>query len=304
MTSTSNANPAPSLPWQARLIRAVLQALALLPLCVLRLVAQLLTPLVARLPLRENQVARRNISRCLPELDARAAQRLHRASVKHLLMSVFELPRIWSLPWSKLNAQILSVDGQAQFLEAIEQAKQQQRGLILVAPHIGAWELLNLYLAEHTELAVLYRAPRKAWVEALLSNLRGRTRAIPVRAEPAAVRSLLKRLQSGGVLGILPDQQPKRGEGEFAPFFGIDAFTMSLLPKLAARTNAIVLMAACIRIRGGFHIRLGAAEPPLLSAEALNSNVEQLARAHLAQYQWSYKRFSMRPSAQEEKFYR
>ena len=303
MNSTPASTAPHRLPWQARLIRASLRLLALLPLSVLRLLAQLLTPLVSRLPLRENHVARRNIARCLPELDARSAVALHHASVKHLLMSLFELPLIWTQPWQKLKKRILSVDGEAAFVQAIHDAKERQCGLIVVAPHLGAWELLNLYLAAHTELAVLYRAPRKTWVEALLTNLRGRTRAVPVRAEPAAVRSLLKRLQSGGVLGILPDQQPKRGEGEFAPFFGIAAFTMSLLPKLAARTDAIVLMAACVRVPGGFHISLSAAEPPLLDCASLNANVERLARANLAQYQWSYKRFSMRPQPEAEKFY-
>lgn len=302
-----NSPASHALPWQARLIRTALAICALLPLALLRLLANVLTPLVARLPLRENNVARRNIARCLPELTAREAASLHKASVNHLLMSLFELPLIWTQPWSKLKKHITSVEGEAEFRAAIAAAKQQSCGLILVAPHLGAWELLNLYLAEHTELAVLYRAPRKSWVEALLVGLRGRTRAIPVRAEPAAVRALLKRLQSGGVLGILPDQQPKRGEGEFAPFFGIDAFTMSLLPKLASRTGAIVLMAACVRVSGGFRIILRAPQPPLQDAASLNVNVERLARAHLPQYQWSYKRFSMRPHTRgevaEEKFY-
>lgn len=287
------------------MLRAVLALCALLPLTLWRALAKFLTPVVARLPLRENKVAQRNIARCLPELDAKQASALHKASVMHLLMSLFELPRIWTRPWSTLARDIVSVEGEADFRAAIAAAKQNSCGLILVAPHLGAWELLNLYLAEHTALAVLYRAPRKAWVEALLNALRGRTRAVPVRAEPAVVRALLKRLQAGGVIGILPDQQPKRGEGEFAPFFGIDAFTMSLLPKLATRTGAIVLMAACVRVAGGFRIVFSAPQPSLVDAASLNANVERLARAHLAQYQWSYKRFSMRPAGGEtsERFY-
>ena len=175
--------------------------------------------------------------------------------------------------------------------------------MIIAVPHLGAWELLNLYLAEHTELAVLYRAPRHAWVELLLNAARGRTRAVPVRAEPAAVRGLLKRLQNGGVLGILPDQQPKQGEGEFAPMFGIDALTMTLLPKLAVRTGAAVLFASAVRVAGGFQIQLQAAAPEVIDVATLNVNVENLVLPWLAQYQWSYKRYSMRPEGQP-RFYR
>ena len=175
--------------------------------------------------------------------------------------------------------------------------------MIIAVPHLGAWELLNLYLAEHTELAVLYRAPRHAWVELLLNAARGRTRAVPVRAEPAAVRGLLKRLQNGGVLGILPDQQPKQGEGEFAPMFGIDALTMTLLPKLAVRTGAAVLFASAVRVAGGFQIQLQAAAPEVIDVATLNVNVENLVLPWFAQYQWSYKRYSMRPEGQP-RFYR
>jgi hypothetical protein len=63
-----------------------------------------------------------------------------------------------------------------------------------------------------------------------------------VRAEASGVRTLLKRLQKGGVVGILPDQQPKAGEGEFAPFFGKQALTMTLLGRLANRSGAQVLV--------------------------------------------------------------
>ena len=129
MNSTPASTAPHRLPWQARLIRASLRLLALLPLSVLRLLAQLLTPLVSRLPLRENHVARRNIARCLPELDARSAAALHHASVKHLLMSLFELPLIWTQPWQNLKKLILSVEGEAAFVQAIHDAKERSRVL-------------------------------------------------------------------------------------------------------------------------------------------------------------------------------
>ena len=44
------------------------------------------------------------------------------------------------------------------------------------------------------------------------------------------------------MVGILPDQQPKAGEGEFAPFFGKPALTMTLLGRLAQRSGAQVLL--------------------------------------------------------------
>ena len=282
------------MPWQARITLSLLGLLALLPLSWLRAFGVLLGTMISILPLRESWVTRQNIRLCLPKLDHIAAKQLARKSLQHLLMSVCELPKIWCLPYPKLARLIVDVTG----AETLKNALALGKGVIIAVPHLGAWELLNLYLAEQTELAVLYRAPRKAWVESVLNASRGRTRALPVRAEPAAVRSLLKRLQNGGVLGILPDQQPKQGEGEFAPMFGIDAFTMTLLPKLAVRTGATVLFACAVRVAGGFCIELRTAAPNVIDVQTLNANVENLVQPWLAQYQWSYKRYSMRPDGQ------
>jgi len=282
------------MPWQARATLLLLRLLGLLPLSWLRGFGILLGTIISILPIRETRVTRQNIRLCCPRLDRVQAATLARKSLQHLLMSVCELPKIWSLPYPKLARLIVGVSGE----ETLKRALALGKGVIVAVPHLGAWELLNLYLAEHTELAVLYRAPRKAWVESVLNAARGRTRAIPVRAEPSAVRGLLKRLQSGGVLGILPDQQPKQGEGEFAPIFGIDAFTMTLLPKLAVRTCATVLFANAVRIPGGFRIEIRAAAPDVIDVKTLNVNVEKLVQPWLAQYQWSYKRYSMRPDGQ------
>ena len=288
-----------TLPWQARATLFMLRVLGLLPLSWLRGLGYVLGTLVSALPIRETRVTRQNIALSMPKLNRAQAAALTRTSLQHLLMSVCELPKIWSSPYPKLARLIVAVKG----AEALNNALALGRGVIIAVPHLGAWELLNLYLAEHTELAVLYRAPRHAWVELLLNAARGRSRAVPVRAEPAAVRGLLKRLQNGGVLGILPDQQPKQGEGEFAPMFGIDALTMTLLPKLAVRTGAAVLFASAVRVAGGFQIQLQAAAPEVIDVATLNVNVENLVLPWLAQYQWSYKRYSMRPEGQP-RFYR
>jgi KDO2-lipid IV(A) lauroyltransferase len=183
-------------------------------------------------------------------------------------------------------------------------------GVIIAAPHYGNWELLNQWLAGRTPLAILYRAPESAIGGAFLQRVRADDdgRVTQVRAEGAAVRQLFKRLNEGGVVGILPDQQPKAGEGEFAPFFGVQALTMTLLPRLAARSGATVLFAYCERIGAGpgFRLRFEAAPPelsavdPAIGVRALNAAVEGIARRDPAQYQWTYKRYTLRPPGSGE----
>jgi KDO2-lipid IV(A) lauroyltransferase len=112
-------------------------------------------------------------------------------------------------------------------------------------------------------------------------------------------------------VGILPDQQPKGGDGVFAPFFGVEALTMTLLPRLAARTGATVLYAYCERIDApgaapAFALRIEAAPDGIASddaaegARALNAGVERIARRDPAQYQWTYKRYKRRPPGSGE----
>ena len=129
-------------------------------------------------------------------------------------------------------------------------------------------------------------------------------RVTQVRADGRGVRELFRILKAGGVVGILPDQQPKAGDGVLAPFFGLPTYTMTLLGRLAERSGAAVLFAWCERIDDalGFalHIEpapagIGAADAALSTA-ALNATVEAIARRDLAQYQWTYKRFRLKPS--------
>jgi KDO2-lipid IV(A) lauroyltransferase len=155
---------------------------------------------------------------------------------------------------------------------------------------------------------VLYRPPESAVGDAFLRRVRANAGAgvEQVRAEGPAVRQLFRRLQAGGTVGILPDQQPKAGDGVFAPFFGREALTMSLLPRLAARSDAAVLMAWCERIgddrdapRYAVHVEPApdavSDADPRVGAGALNAAVERIARRDPAQYQWTYKRFSAPP---------
>ena len=225
----------------------------------------------------------------------------------------FETLRLWTRPASRNLADIAEVHGEALFDAALAASPVEgRRGLIVAAPHMGNWELLTQWLAVKTPLAILYRAPESAVGEAFLRRVRANAggQVEQVRAEAAGVRTLLKRLQRGGVVGILPDQQPKAGEGEFAPFFGKPALTMTLFGRLAGRSGARVLFAWCERLPGTspprFALHIEAAPEaigdgdPRTAVAALNAGVEAIARRDFAQYQWTYKRYTLRPPGSGE----
>lgn len=276
--------------WAARCAFACLWLGGRLPLRALHAIGAAFGRWWLRLDKREARVAARNLALVFPELSMEARSRLLKETLEHTGRTATELCWLWTRSAQRLRRSIQVVEGEALFLEAITRG----RGVLIAAPHLGAWEALNLYLSRTAPVAILYRPPRQTWVEQLINHGRGRLGAEPVRAEAAGVRTLMRRLKEGGVVGILPDQQPKVGEGEFAPFFGLPALTMSLFCKLAARTGACVLYAWVERRADGYAVRFFDRGTPSDATE-LNASIEALARTVPAQYQWTYKRFGIQP---------
>jgi KDO2-lipid IV(A) lauroyltransferase len=278
----------------------MLRALGVLPLPVLYAIGSALgRPLWWRRHARERVHTDVNMRIVHPAMDAAARDALVRECLVETGHAVTERAAVWGRGARRALKLVREVEGQEYF----DAALQSGRGLIVAAPHLGCWELLNYWLSARTPIAILYAPPRnRAW-EAMLVRARGDLGPEQVRADGAGVRALYKRLAAGGVVGILPDQQPKRGDGQFAPFFGLDANTMVLLPRIAQRTGATVLFAFAERLaRGaGFRIRIlpasdGIAEPDLhVACTALNRGVEQCVERAFSQYQWTYKRWAERP---------
>src|SRR4249919_4263866 len=296
----------------ASLLYAFASALGRLPWAWLYRLGDLVAWLWRRLDARENRVTRRNLELALPTLAEGERHTLQRAVLRTTARQALETLRFWT----RARANNLALIREHAGVELFDAALASGRGVIVAAPHYGNWELLNQWLASRTPLAILYRPPESAIGEAILQRVRADDagRVTQVRADGSAVRQLLKLLKAGGVVGILPDQQPKAGDGEFAPFFGVPALTMTLLPRLAARTDSVVLFAWCERIGAepdsgaplfALHIEPAPAElsapDPVTGVHALSATVEAIARRDPAQYQWTYKRYTLRPPGSGER---
>ena len=290
----------------ARLLYVMATLLARLPWRWLLRLGDAMAAWWLRRDARESSIAMRNLELACPGLSPDKRAQLRQSVLRTTARQALETLRLWTRPHAENLALIREHHGIGRFDAALASG----HGLIIAAPHYGNWELLNQWLAMRTPIAVLYRAPQSASGDAFLRRVRAddHDRVTQVRAEGVGIRQLFKRLQGGGVVGILPDQQPKAGDGAFAPFFGVQAWTMTLLSRLAARTGATVLFAFCERIGDGpdFALHVQAAPAEIASddlhvaATALNAAVEAIARRDLAQYQWTYKRYTLRPPGSGE----
>lgn len=275
-----------------------------LPWSWLRSLADVLAWVWRRLDARESQVARRNLQLVYPEMLPSQREELQARILRTTARQALETLRFWTRPPAENLARLIERHGEPLYDAALASGK----GVIVVAPHFGNWELLNQWLSSRGPIAIVYAPPDSAVGDAFLLRVRSADNIRQVRAEGPAVRQLWKVLKGGGAVGILPDQQPKLGDGEFAPFFGIQALTMTLVSRLAERTGATVLFAWCERTGADLEFALhvepappGIADPdPVIAATVLNSMIERIARRDPAQYQWTYKRFGARPPGSGE----
>ncbi len=232
---------------QARLLHAATRLLGVLPWPALYRVGDGIAAMWRWRNGRESRVTRRNLELAFPEMEVDGRETLHRRILRTTARQALETLKLWTRPPAANLALLSERHGEALY----DQALAAGRGVIVAAPHFGNWELLNQWLASRGPIAIVYRPPDAAVGDEFLQLVRGVDNVRQVRAEGPAVRQLWKVLKDGGAVGILPDQQPKAGDGEFAPFFGVQALTMTLLSRLAERTGAPVLLAWCERIDDG-----------------------------------------------------
>jgi KDO2-lipid IV(A) lauroyltransferase len=251
-----------------------------------------------------SRITRRNIELCFPKLGSRKVDELTRESLMQTGMALIECGALWLWPTRRVLDQVREVTGR----ELIEAAVKEGNGVIFVIPHLGSWETVALYSSKYWPTTSLYRPPRLAGLDQLIRSGRERAGAKLVTTDVSGVRALRKALSQGEVVIILPDQDPGRGAGVFAPFFGIQANTMTLLSRLADKSGATVLTAYAERLSkgGGYHIHISSSPEGLadkdsvVAATCLNRVVEQCARDLPAQYQWGYRRFKNRPEGGEK----
>ncbi|MBN8429546.1 lysophospholipid acyltransferase family protein [Microbulbifer salipaludis] len=243
------------------------------------------------------RVSKINLARCFPEMAEKERNRLARNSVVNTVTTGFEMATLWRQPWNLAEDRIIRIRNQQLLTGGVDAG----RGVLVLAPHIGNWEIFGQYLATVGPTTSLYAPPKIAALDPLIREGREKTGAQLVPTNMRGVRALLKALKDGGIVGVLPDQEPDLSGGEFAPFFGHPTLTMTLAYNLIQRTGCKVVFGFAKRVADGFELVLLPAEQAIYSEEvtvslaALNRGVEACIAEAPEQYQWEYKRFRRIP---------
>ncbi len=263
-----------------------------------RTLAQFLGRISWKLSKKNKHVTLTNIQRCFPHLSPQKQQQLAKDSINATLMNMLELGQIWNKK-QDIHRFIGKTTGVDKFSAALNQGK----GLLLAAPHMGNWEVLNLFLSQFDKFAFLYKPPSDKKIEKHIIKHRSQSKALQIEATIKGVRKIMLHLKDNGFMAILPDQRPKKGQGNFAPFYDIPTYTMSLFSKLAIKTKVPVFFAYALRTEDGFDIYFEQSDDDIYadldtSIACINKKIQSIVDKAPEQYQWTYKRFSIQPEGQ------
>lgn len=213
------------------------------------------------------------------------------ATAAELGKGLAELPFIWLAPLDRVFGAVREVRG----WQHLEAAKEAGKGVLLLAPHLGCWEICGMYIAHRIPTTALYTPPRQGWVHDMMKSGRERSGVSTVPPNTGGVRELLATLRVGNAVFILPDQVANKGEGQWLRFLDRAAYMPSLPYRLLQRTGATPLIVFAKRLPWGrgysIHIepipglgRGDAAE----QGRQVNQAMSNLIQQHPKQYLWNY----------------
>jgi KDO2-lipid IV(A) lauroyltransferase len=292
-----DAGRAPTQPrhWPTWLLIAFAWTLGRAPWAFQRRAGVVLGALMRVAMIRRRRAAAANLAWCFPELDEAARATLLRANFTSLGIGVFEFFRAW---WGRTPpaTDVASLTG----LEHLRAAQAGGRGVILVSPHFTTLEICVRLLSREVALAGMYRPHDEPALEWAVRAARAKYTLAMFPRE--SLRPAVRHVRDGGVLWFAPDQESRRGESVFVPFFGKPAWTLTSTHQLARLTGAAVLPLFHRRLPDGrYELEIGPVLENFPSNDAVADTarvmavLEALIRREPAQYLWIHQRFKKQP---------
>ncbi len=293
---------------KAKILVAILKIFSLMRLPLNHFVANIIGTILCAIPNRSLRITKKNVQLCFSELEPHEQVTMVKASIHEMVKTVTELGVFWYARKARVLALVKSISGKNILEQALLESKDS--GLILVSPHIGAWELAGLHCSSLFNMTSMYKPQENPQVDALIVRGRSRFSGKLAAANIGGIKAATRALNRGEAVGILPDQEPSSGDGIFAPFMGHQAYTMTLLTRLARKKKVPVIFILMERLKFGRGYRAHYMRAPdeiyseddLEAVSSLNEMVKKCVDIVPSQYMWNYKRFKRRPDGTKMKY--
>lgn len=289
--------------FKGALLVGFLRVFALLPWRAVQALGGLIGWLMWKLPNRSREVARTNLTKCFPELDAGELDRLLGQSLRQIGKTFTESACAWIWPADKTLRLVKHVEG----LEVLEQALASGKGVVGITSHLGNWEVLNHFYCAQCKPIIFYRPPKLKAVDDLLQHQRVQLGNKVAPSTREGIISVIKEVRKGGAVGIPADPEPSEGAGVFVPFLGTQALTSKFVPGMLTGGKAVGVFLHALRLEdgSGYKVILEAAPPAMydedveVAVAAMSGVVERYVRTWPSQYMWTMKRFKKRPAGEK-----
>jgi KDO2-lipid IV(A) lauroyltransferase len=287
--------------WPAWLVVGLFRLLAMLPFRWQAALGQVLGQLGYWLVPGRRRVANINLGLCLPELDDAARRRLLREHFGWLGQAAVCQGLSWTASRERLQ-RIIKVRNRA----VIDDLLRQHRPIIVLVPHFVGLELggTGFTALVHSGM-YMYQRIRNPVIDAQVKHGRTRFGSIPVERHDD-LRALVREMRRGTPFFYLPDQDPGRRRGVFAPFCGVPTATVPTLGRIARLAGAAVVPTFARFLPKGQGLEL-IFDPPLADfpsgdvaadTRRMNEVIEGRLRDMPAQYFWVHRRFKTRPEGE------
>lgn len=240
-----------------------------------------------------------NLRLCFPELDDVALQKLLKKTMISNGIGLIETAMAWWIDPKKLD-HLIHIEG----LEHWRSAISKQRGVILVGGHFTTLDLAGSLLSLFIDVDPMYRKSGNPVFEWVITQ--NRKKNFKHLIERSDIRRVLKTLKEGRTLWYAPDQNYAAKHSVFAPFFGIEASTITATTRFASLNQSPLLIFSHFRREdgSGYTLKLS---PPLENfpggdersdATLINQLLAAEIRQQPDQYMWVHRRFKTRPEGE------
>lgn len=264
-----------------------------------RFLARMLAGLINTLKItKTSKSIELNLQIALPDLTPQQRIEITEQAIRNEITSYFEFLSIWGSSNSKNIERIHHIEGEHYYHEALAAKK----GLVMIIPHFGTWEILNAWCSQFTSMTILYKPVKNEDANRFVRDARSRERANLVPTDESGVRQIFKALKQGQTTAILPDHTPNVG-GSMINYFGVPLASSNLSAKLIQKTKAKALFMYAIRNENdGFTMHIEPMDEKIYEGSAddgtfvIHQAIEQLIQRYPEHYHWSYKRFKANPA--------
>lgn len=219
-----------------------------------------------------------------------ATKNLIISNAMHIGMALMESFSIWFASNTRIKRLVVRTKNWG----LIEKLKSKNKGIIFLTPHIGSFEITAQYYGLFSPIKVMYKPTGRNWINQLIYQGRNKNHVTPVNIELGGMKQILKALKNGEAVGILPDQVPPEGHGEWSSFFNQKVYTMTLVQKLHTLTKAPIIFAIGRRLKigSGFEIELFEFKGSV-TAKKIDEYIETIVKTSPEQYLWNYRRYKL-----------